>query len=66
MTLRFSLLSVVKLVTLRYHSHWSVIDYLDLYLLHSPLSGKEKRLGAYRALVDAKKAGKLRSIGVSN
>ncbi|OBZ66561.1 Glyoxal reductase [Grifola frondosa] len=41
-------------------------DYLDLYLIHSPLSGKEKRLETWRALVDAKKAGKIRTIGVSN
>lgn len=41
-------------------------DYLDLYLIHSPLSGKTKRLETWRALVDAKKAGKLRTIGVSN
>ncbi|KAI0373477.1 Aldo/keto reductase [Pilatotrama ljubarskyi] len=32
----------------------------------NPLSGKEKRLETWRALVDSKKAGKLRSIGVSN
>ena len=41
-------------------------DYLDLYLIHSPLSGKEKRLETWRALVECKKAGKLRTIGVSN
>ncbi|KAM5535109.1 hypothetical protein V8D89_011195 [Ganoderma adspersum] len=41
-------------------------DYFDLYLIHSPLPGKEKRLETWRALIDAKKAGKIRSIGVSN
>ncbi|KAH9923801.1 Aldo/keto reductase [Amylocystis lapponica] len=41
-------------------------DYLDLFLIHSPLSGKELRLATWRALLDAKKAGKLRDIGVSN
>lgn len=41
-------------------------DYLDLYLVHTPLSGKARRLETYRALLDAKKAGKLRSVGVSN
>jgi len=41
-------------------------EYLDLYLIHSALSGKEKRLETWQALIDAKKAGKLRSIGVSN
>ncbi|KAI0633832.1 Aldo/keto reductase [Trametes polyzona] len=41
-------------------------DYFDLYLIHSPLSGKELRLETWRALIDAKKAGKIKSIGVSN
>jgi len=41
-------------------------DYIDLFLVHDPLSGKEKRLATYRALLDAKKAGKLRTVGVSN
>ena len=41
-------------------------DYFDLYLIHSPLPGKEKRLQTWRALIDAKKAGKIKSIGVSN
>ena len=38
-------------------------DYLDLMLLHQPYSD---RYGAYRALEEAYKEGKLRSIGVSN
>ena len=41
-------------------------DYVDLYLLHSPYGGKEARLGAWKALVEAVEAGKIRSIGVSN
>ena len=41
-------------------------DYLDLYLIHCPLSGKELRVEAYRALLDAQKAGKVRTVGVSN
>ncbi|GJE90342.1 aldo/keto reductase [Phanerochaete sordida] len=41
-------------------------DYLDLYLIHSPPKGTQLRLETYKALVDAKKAGKLRDIGVSN
>jgi diketogulonate reductase-like aldo/keto reductase len=44
----------------------SVSDYLDLYLIHSPPSGTDLRIETYKALVDAKKAGKLRDIGVSN
>ena len=36
-------------------------------LLHAPFGGKEGRLGAWRALVEAQKeTGKIRSIGVSN
>ena len=38
-------------------------DYLDLYLLHQPLGDI---FGAWRALEEAQKAGKIRSIGVSN
>lgn len=41
-------------------------DYIDLYLLHSPYGGKEGRLGAWKALVEAVEEGKVRSIGVSN
>ncbi|KAH8109889.1 Aldo/keto reductase [Phellopilus nigrolimitatus] len=41
-------------------------SYIDLYLIHSPLSGKEKRLATYRALVEKRDAGKIRTIGVSN
>ncbi|MCM1532035.1 MAG: aldo/keto reductase [Bacteroides sp.] len=38
-------------------------DHIDLMLLHQPFCD---RYGAYRALEDAYKAGKLRAIGVSN
>jgi diketogulonate reductase-like aldo/keto reductase len=38
------------------------LQYIDLYLLHAPYQGTEGRLGAWRALVEAVKAG----IGVSN
>ncbi|KAH9999929.1 Aldo/keto reductase [Russula vinacea] len=41
-------------------------DYLDLYLIHSAYGGKAIRLEAWKALLAAKKAGKLRSVGVSN
>ncbi|RDX45701.1 Aldo/keto reductase [Lentinus brumalis] len=41
-------------------------NYFDLYLIHSGLSGKEKRLETWRALIDARNAGKIKSIGVSN
>lgn len=39
------------------------IDYIDLMLLHQPFCD---RYGAYRALEDAYREGKLRAIGVSN
>ncbi|OJK03135.1 hypothetical protein ASPACDRAFT_1886147 [Aspergillus aculeatus ATCC 16872] len=42
------------------------LGYIDLMLLHAPYGGKEGRLGAWRALVEAQKTGKIRSIGVSN
>ena len=42
------------------------LDYIDLYLLHAPYGGKQGRLGAWKALVEAVEAGKIRSIGVSN
>lgn len=41
-------------------------NYIDLYLIHAPYGGKEARIGAWKALVEAVKAGKIRSIGVSN
>ncbi|MEE5994641.1 MAG: aldo/keto reductase [Oscillospiraceae bacterium] len=39
------------------------MDYMDLYLLHQPYGDVT---GAWRALEEAKQAGKIRSIGVSN
>lgn len=42
------------------------LEYIDLYLLHAPYGGKEGRLGAWKALVEAVEEGKVRSIGVSN
>jgi diketogulonate reductase-like aldo/keto reductase len=39
------------------------MDYMDLYLLHQPYGDVE---GAWKALEEAKEAGKIRSIGVSN
>ncbi|KAL0950132.1 hypothetical protein HGRIS_010128 [Hohenbuehelia grisea] len=42
------------------------LDYIDLFLIHDPLSGSERRLATWKALLECKKAGKIRSIGVSN
>jgi 2,5-diketo-D-gluconate reductase A len=39
------------------------LDYLDLYLIHQPFSDVH---GAWRAMEEAYRAGKLRAIGVSN
>ncbi|KAF5322694.1 hypothetical protein D9619_001555 [Psilocybe cf. subviscida] len=41
-------------------------DYIDLFLIHDPLSGSALRLDTYKALIEAKAAGKIRTIGVSN
>jgi diketogulonate reductase-like aldo/keto reductase len=40
--------------------------YIDLMLLHAPYGGSANRKGAWRALVEAVAAGRVRSIGVSN
>ncbi|TFY81446.1 hypothetical protein EWM64_g2567 [Hericium alpestre] len=36
-------------------------EYLDLYLIHSPIAGKEKRLAAWKALLATRDAKKLRT-----
>ncbi|KAG2045504.1 Aldo/keto reductase, partial [Suillus hirtellus] len=40
--------------------------YYNLYLTHSAIGGKDARLAAYRALLDGKANGMIKSVGVSN
>ncbi|KAF9482188.1 Aldo/keto reductase [Pholiota conissans] len=41
-------------------------DYIDLFLIHDPLSGTQRRLETYQALLEAKATGRINSVGVSN
>ena len=42
------------------------VDKIDLYLVHTPFSGKEARIEQWRALVECQRLGLCKSIGVSN
>ncbi len=42
------------------------LDYVDLYLIHWPVPSQKKYVEAWQALIELKKAGLTRSIGVSN
>lgn len=42
------------------------LAYIDLYLLHSPIGGKSKRLECWNAVMDAVDQGLIKSAGVSN
>lgn len=42
------------------------LEYIDLILVHSPLSSHQKRLGTWQALQEAVDNGTVRSIGLSN
>ncbi|CAE6392669.1 unnamed protein product [Rhizoctonia solani] len=41
-------------------------DYIDLFLIHDPLSGPTKRMETYQALLECRDAEKIKSVGVSN
>lgn len=58
--------SYISTLALNLGDPGNTIDYIDLFLIHDPLSGKQKRLETYKALLEAKQAGKIRSVGVSN
>lgn len=42
------------------------LEYIDLLLIHAPYGGSENRKGAWKAMVEAQEAGKVRSLGISN
>ncbi|VDB87114.1 unnamed protein product [Peniophora sp. CBMAI 1063] len=42
------------------------LDYIDLFLIHTPKPGKTKRIETYRALLEKRDAGMIRTVGVSN
>ncbi|KAJ9112054.1 hypothetical protein QFC19_000977 [Naganishia cerealis] len=42
------------------------LQYIDMVLIHSPQSNRTKRLETWKALQEAVKSGKIKSIGVSN
>lgn len=52
--------------TIRKSIKQSGLDYLDLYLLHSPYGGKSSRLACWKAVEDAIDEGEVRAGGVSN
>lgn len=54
------------LVAIQESLYRSNLDYFDLYLIHWPLPNQDLYVEAWKALIDAKKWGLVRSIGVSN
>ncbi|KAB5590265.1 Aldo/keto reductase [Ceratobasidium theobromae] len=41
-------------------------SYVDLFLIHDPLSGSVRRMETYKALLECRDNGKIKSVGVSN
>ncbi|KAF9449751.1 Aldo/keto reductase [Macrolepiota fuliginosa MF-IS2] len=41
------------------------LGYIDLYLMHSPIGGKNARQESWKAICDAQKEGIIRSVGIS-
>lgn len=54
------------LVAIQESLYRSNLDYFDLYIIHWPLPDQDQYVEAWQALIDAKKWGLVRSIGVSN
>lgn len=54
------------LVAIQESLYRSKLDYFDLYVIHWPLPNQDLYVEAWQALIDAKKWGLVRSIGVSN
>ncbi|THH04434.1 hypothetical protein EW145_g5524 [Phellinidium pouzarii] len=42
------------------------LGYIDLYLIHGPLGGHQARMESWKAILEVKANGSLRSVGVSN
>jgi len=42
------------------------LGYIDLYLVHGPIGGPRARMDSWKAICEAQKEGKIKSIGVSN
>lgn len=42
------------------------LGYYDLFLIHSPHGGRDARLAKYKAVLEAKARGLVRTAGVSN